>query len=60
MSEPLILTPVGDPDFTLRDLFALVALSTIDSGEWAKEDIAEGCYAIADEFMKARKNDIPK
>lgn len=51
----------GGPGMSLRDYFAaqvmshMISLSTDEDGGWSAENVANGCYNLADAMLKARK-----
>lgn len=48
--------PKAMDELTLRDLFALAAMhARVPNGMMFKKDIAEECYALADEMIKRRR-----
>lgn len=53
--------PNGYYGMSLRDYFAaqvmghMISLSTDTEGGWSAENVANGCYNLADAMLKARK-----
>lgn len=59
-NEPGAYAP--EPGMSLRDYFAaqvmshMISLSTDADGGWSAENVAHGCYNLADAMLAARKD----